>query len=334
MKILQNTKNLFDICNQKGEKKLISFVLPIFNEEENIPKLWQELQILDLQIEKKFDCKCQFIFVNDGSWDNSFDKLKNIYLKNSKKVVVINFSKNFGHQIAVTAGQNYAIGEAVIIMDTDLQDPPSVCLDLINQYYKGFDVVYAQRKNYKTDFIKQTSAFLFYRILKRITNVDIPVDTGDFRLISQRVNSWMNAFPEKARFLRGISSLIGFKQTAVKFDRQERYKGKPQYTFLKSLKLALDGITGFSVFPLQLIGITGIFLAFSSFLIGILYVLFTILTSTNISGWASLFLTIVFFGGIQLITLGVIGEYTGRIYTQVINRPLYIIDEILKKEKK
>lgn len=312
-------------------KSLISFVLPIYNEEENIPRLWQELEILESKLDAKY--QAQFIFVNDGSLDNSITLLEKIYQENSEKVVVINFSRNFGHQIAVTAGQKEASGDVIIIMDSDLQDPPEVCLDLIKKWEEGFDVVFAQRRRYKTNFFKKTSAFIFYRILKKITNVDIPVDTGDFRLLSKRVNNFMNSFPEKARFLRGISSLVGFKQASVKFDRSERFAGKPQYTFQKSLKLALDGITGFSVFPLQMISMVGFGFAFSSFILGILYVLVTILIfHTNISGWASLFLAVVFLGGIQLIMLGIIGEYIGRIYVQVIDRPLYIVDKILKKK--
>lgn len=311
-----------------SSKPTISFVLPIFNEEATISKLWKELSGLQKKLASKY--QIEFIFVNDGSKDSSFEKLSQLYKENQDSVSVINFSRNFGHQLAVTAGQKQASGDAVIIMDTDLQDPPEVCLDLIKKWEEGFEVVYAQRRRYKTNLFKQTSAFLFYRILKKITSVDIPVDTGDFRLISKRVNVLMNNFPEKARFLRGISSLIGLKQTAVLFDRQDRFAGKPQYTFSKSLKLALDGITGFSVFPLQMISLVGVFFAVSSFVLGFLYVLLAVIVFRSaISGWASLFLSVAFLGGIQLIMLGIIGEYVGRIYVQVIDRPLYIIDEIL-----
>jgi polyisoprenyl-phosphate glycosyltransferase len=310
--------------------QLLSFVLPIYNEQDNISKLWQELHLLSLKL-KNF--KSEFIFVNDGSRDNSAQELERIYKANPTLIKVVNFSRNFGHQIAVTAGQDKAEGDAVIIMDSDLQDPPEVVLELVEKWQQGFDIVYAQREKYKTNFFKEKSAFLFYRILKSITNVEIPVDTGDFRLISKRVNLEMRKFKEKSRFLRGISALTGFKQIGVKFNRKQRYAGKPQYTFFKSLKLALDGITGFSVFPLHLISITGFVFAGSSFVFGVGYVLYTLAAKTEVSGWASLMSAVIFLGGVQLMMLGIIGEYLGRIYVQVLDRPLYTVENTLGFEK-
>ena len=307
---------------------LISFVLPIFNEEQTITKLWDELYDVYEQIKDDFDC--EFIFINDGSKDNSMYKLKELYEKYPKIVKIINFTRNYGHQIAVTAGQDYTKGDAIIIMDTDLQDPPIVCLDLIKKWEEGFDIVYAQRRKYKTNFTKQISAFVFYRLLKKIASVDIAVDTGDFRLISKRVNEEMKKYKEKSRFLRGISCLTGFSQTAVLFDRSERFAGKPGYTFLKSFRLAMDGITGFSLVPLKLISITGIIFALSSFVLGTIYIAHTVITKTNVSGWASMMFVVIFMGGIQLLTLGIIGEYVGRIYAQVLDRPLYTVEEILQ----
>lgn len=306
----------------------ISFVLPIYNESENISRLYQELQKVATKI-KKDRKTVEFIFVNDGSKDDSFEELQKIYEQNPKEVKIISFSRNYGHQIAVTAGQNYATGDAVIIMDADLQDPPSVCLEMIQKWEKGFDVVYAQRRYYKTNFIKKWTAFFFYRILKLIAGVDIPVDTGDFRLISKRVNLEMQKYTEKSRYLRGISSLIGFNSTSVLFDRSQRFAGKPAYTLAKSLNLALDGITGFSLFPLKIITFFGFFFASFSFLAGFLYVVFTTLAGRNISGWASLMSVTIFMGGVQMVMLGIIGEYIGRIYIQSLNRPLYTIDKIL-----
>ena len=311
--------------------QLLSFVLPIYNEQDNIPKLWQELHLLSLKL-KNF--KTEFIFVNDGSRDNSFLELQKVYHTNPGIVKVINFSKNFGHQIAVTAGQDKATGDAIIIMDSDLQDPPEVVIEMVEKWQSGYDIVYAQREKYKTNFIKEKTAFLFYRILKSITSVDIPVDTGDFRLISKRVNQEMGKFKEKSRFLRGISSLTGFNQIGVKFTRKERFAGKPQYTFLKSLKLALDGITGFSVFPLHLISITGLVFAGTSFVFGVGYIIYTLAVKTEVSGWASLMSAVIFLGGVQLMMLGIIGEYLGRIYIQVLDRPLYTIENVLGLDKK
>ncbi len=320
--------NLFEVTKNMPKSTKISFVLPIYNESENIAKLYQELQKVTAKI-KKGKKAVELIFVNDGSEDNSFEELQKVYEQNTEEVKTISFSRNYGHQIAVTAGQKYASGDAVIIMDTDLQDPPSVCLEMIQKWEKGYDVVYAQRHSYKTNFIKKWTAFFFYRILKLIAGVDIPVDTGDFRLISKRVNLEMQKYPEKSRYLRGISSLIGFSSTSVLFDRSERFAGKPAYTFTKSLNLALDGITGFSLFPLKIITFFGFLFASFSFVAGFLYVIFTTLEGRNISGWASLMSVTIFMGGVQMMMLGIIGEYIGRIYIQSLNRPLYTIDKIL-----
>jgi polyisoprenyl-phosphate glycosyltransferase len=306
--------------------QLISFVLPIFNEQENIPKLWEELQKLKSKVEQKH--KVEFIFVNDGSSDESVNQLVSIYNDNKECVRVIDFARNHGHQIAVTAGQDIAKGDAIIIMDTDLQDPPETCLDLITKWEEGFDIVYAQRSKYKTNFFKEKSAFVFYRLLKNIASVDIPVDTGDFRLLSKRVNEEMKKYTEKSRYLRGITSLIGFKQTAIQFQRSERFAGKPGYTLGKSIQLALNGITGFSVFPLQLISFVGMVFSVFGFGFGILYVIYALLTHSTTNGWASLMFVIIFTSGVQMLMLGLIGEYLGRVYVQSLDRPLYTIDKI------
>jgi polyisoprenyl-phosphate glycosyltransferase len=313
-------------------KKLISFILPIYNEQLGIPRLWQELQ--DLQ-SKIVDYNCQFIFVNDGSRDDSIAELTKVF-ESSNNVKVINFARNFGHQIAVTAGQDLANeddSDAVIIMDSDLQDPPLTCLDLIAKWEEGFDIVYAQRSEYKAGFLKKTLAFWFYRILKKIASVDVPVDTGDFRLISGRVNSEMSRYKEKARYLRGISSLVGFNQVCVQFKRSERFAGKTGYTFFKSLRLAFDGITGFSIFPLQIISLIGFFVATFGFVFGFVYVLFSALKGHIIEGWTSLMSVFIFFSGVQMLMLGIIGEYLGRIYIEALDRPLYTIDRIWDKDK-
>ncbi len=309
--------------------KLISFVLPIYNEEGSIDKLWFELQKVESELNNKY--KVQYIFVNDYSTDTSLEILNKLYLDNTDKIIVRSFSKNNGHQIAVTAGQDVAEGDAIIIMDTDLQDPPMVCLELIKQWEQGFDVVYAQRRKYKTTFTKELSAYVFYRLMAKIANVNIPVDTGDFRLISKRVNEEMKKYKEKSKFLRGISCLVGFNHTAVQFDRQDRFAGKPGYTFAKSLKLAIDGITGFSTMPLRLISSFGFLLSFVSSLFGLFYVIYALATKTNSTGWASLIISVFFLGGIQMVMLGILGEYIGRIYYEVLDRPLYTIDFELNK---
>jgi polyisoprenyl-phosphate glycosyltransferase len=321
-----------------SKNHLISFVLPIYNEGETLNTLWAELQSLKSEINKNFSDKLfnfEFIFVSDGSKDNSNEILEKIYLSQPEEVKVRIFGRNFGHQIAVTAGQDIAQGDAVIIMDSDLQDPPLVCIELIRKWLEGFDIVFAQRKTYKINFTKKLPAFLFYRLMSRIANIDIPKDTGDFRLISKAVNDEMKKFPEKNRFLRGISFLTGFKQTGVLFDRAPRYAGKPVYTFSKSLKLAFDGITSFSLFPIRLVTFVGFSFSLLAILFGIIYVLFSLVVSkTAIEGWASLMITVVFIGGVQLMMLGILGEYIGRIYTQVINRPLYTVVKDLKNLSK
>ncbi len=304
-------------------KKLISFVLPIHNEAENIYRLCQELEEVTNHLSKKY--RYEYIFVNDGSQDNSYQILLDLHNKDPEHFRLINLARNFGHQIAVTAGQDFAEGDVVIIMDTDLQDPPEVCLDLIRKWEDGYEIVYAQRNKYRSNFFKEISAYWFYRILHSIAEVNIPIDTGDFRLLDKKVNLEMRKFREKSRFLRGITSLIGFRQTAVKFDRSERYKGKPSYTFFKSLSLAINGITGFSKLPLRLITIFGIGISVLSLIGGFCYIFFTLWFDQAIQGWASLMAAIFFLGGMQMIMLGIIGEYIGRIYLETLDRPLYTI---------
>ena len=313
-------------------KKLVSFILPIYNEQENIPKLWEELQNL---VSKMPKYEVEYIFINDGSKDNSLRELVNLHKADPTRVSIIDFARNFGHQIAVTAGQDSAKGDAVIIMDTDMQDPPLTCIDLLSKWEEGYQVVYAQRQKYKTNWLKETCAFTFYRLLKSIASVDIPLDTGDFRLLDKRVNAEMCKFKEKNRYLRGISSLIGFKQTAVLFNRSERYAGKTGYSFAKSLKLALDGLTAFSTVPLQFITITGFALSSLSISGGLIYTIISLFAKDVANGWASLFIAISFLSGVQLMMLGIMAEYVGRIYTQVLERPLYTVaEELVRKSEK
>ena len=305
-----------------GSRQLISFVFPIYNEEDTIHKLYEEVCRILTEVEKTYDT--EVICVNDGSRDGSANLLFDLS-KRDTRWKVISFAKNFGHQIAVTAGQDHASGDAVIIMDADLQDPPYVALELITKWEEGYEIVYAKRRSYNAHPVKKFLGYTFYRLLKNIASVDIPVDTGDFRLLSKRVNEQMKRFKEKSRYLRGMTSLMGYKSTFVEFDRADRYAGVTNYPFQKSLKLALDGITGFSTYPLKLITTTGIWMSLFSVVFGIAYIIFTLITHTNISGWVSLFAAVIFMGGVQLFMLGVLGEYIGRIYTEVLDRPLYTV---------
>jgi dolichol-phosphate mannosyltransferase len=269
----------------------------------------------------------EIIYVNDGSRDNSFLELVKLS-KEDERVKYINFSRNFGHQIAVTAGLDLSKGDAVVIIDGDLQDPPEVIPEMYAKHKEGFEVVYGQRLKRKGEsFFKKITAKYFYRILKKITSVNIPIDTGDFRLIDRKIVNDLKNMPEQNKFLRGQIAWLGYRQTSVFFERDERKFGDTGYPFYKMLRFALDGITGFSDVPLQFVTKTGIFISFISFLI-ILYAIFShFVLEKTITGWTSLIISSMFIGGVQLISIGIIGEYISRINKNVQNRPLYIIDE-------
>jgi dolichol-phosphate mannosyltransferase len=275
----------------------------------------------------KISSNFEIIYVNDGSRDNSFLELVKLS-KEDSRVNYINFSRNFGHQIAVTAGLDKSKGDAVVIIDGDLQDPPEVIPEMYAKHKEGFEVVYGQRLKRKGEsFFKKITAKYFYRILKKITSVNIPVDTGDFRLIDRKIVNDLKNMPEQNKFLRGQIAWLGYRQTSVFFERDERKFGETGYPFSKMLKFALDGITGFSDVPLQFVTKTGIFISFISFLI-ILYAIFShFVLEKTITGWTSLIISSMFIGGVQLISIGIIGEYISRINKNVQNRPLYIIDE-------
>ena len=306
--------------------KLISYVLPVFNESAGIKEFYKELS---KAVGKNKRYTYEFIFVNDGSRDDSLEKLRAFH-KKDKRVKIVSFSRNFGHQLALTAGIDHAEGDALIIMDTDLQDPPKVSLDLIKAWEEGYDVVYAKRRSRIDGFFKKIAIHLYYRIQTRLANIDIPVDTGDFRLIDKKVADHLRALHEKHPYIRGLVSWLGFKQTAVEYDRQGRFAGETNYPFKKLVKLALDGVTGFSTMPLQLITRLG-FVASILSVIGIIYVLVTriFFAELTLPGWAVTMIAILFMGGIQLITLGVMGTYVGRIYAEVQNRPRYIVSDFI-----
>jgi len=303
--------------------------LPVYNESENISYLYKEL----IEVLSKYNkYNYEFIFINDGSNDDSLEKLVNIQSKD-KRIVVINFSRNFGHQMAITAGMDYAAGEAVVIMDSDLQDPPKVSIDLIKKWEEGYEVVYAQRLSRKDNSFKKITAKLFYKILNKLTDIEIPEDTGDFRLIDRKVVNELKNFREQNRFMRGLVSYVGFKQTAVLFDRDDRHAGKSSYTLRKMIKFAIDGIFSFSSTPLKIISRLGGSISVLS-IIGIIYALIMKIfyPDKTVPGWTLLIITVLFIGGLQLLILGVLGSYIGRIYTESQHRPLYIISSILSEK--
>lgn len=314
----------------QGGNQLITYIFPIYNESGNIDLLYETMSKL---LQSHINYKYELIFINDGSEDDSLEKLLSLRQKD-KRISVINFARNFGHQIAVTAGLDYAKGDAVIIMDSDMQDPPAVSFELIKKWEEGFEVAYAQRRSRKDTFFKKFTADLFYRTLQKLADIDIPRNTGDFRLIDRKVVNELKRFKEHNRFLRGMVSYVGFKQIAVPFDRDERHSGETGYPLKKMLKFAADGIFSFSTYPLKFIRNVGFTIAGIAFL-GVIYAIFMkiLFPSITIEGWTFIVISILFIGGMQLIMLGVLGSYIGRIYTESQNRPLYMIQDVYDNEK-
>ena len=302
----------------------ISFIFPLYFEEAVIPKLRSEVMKIVRILETRYEV--EIILVNDGSKDQTAVLIRDWYESEKNLIRIISFAKNYGHQIAVSAGQDVATGDAVIIMDSDLQDPPEVALELVKKWENGADIVYAKRSSYNAGFAKKLFGWAFYRVLKNIASVDIPVDTGDFRLLSKRVNEEMKKYKEKSRYLRGMTSLMGYRAEFVEFIRADRYAGTTHYPFSKSLKLALDAITGYSLFPLKAITRLGIIFSGLAFVGGGGYLLYTILSGTAISGWLSMMSFVILFFGVNMLMMGILGEYIGRIYQEVLDRPLYTVD--------
>ncbi|MFB7140167.1 glycosyltransferase family 2 protein [Gottfriedia sp. NPDC056225] len=308
-----------------------SVIIPMYNEEAVIQETYRQLK----KVMNSAGDPYELIFINDGSKDGSVDIIKDYYSWD-QTVKLIDFSRNFGHQIAISAGMDYASGEAVIIIDADLQDPPSLILDMIGRWKEGYEVVYAKRikRNGETIF-KKWSAAMFYRILRASTDILIPVDTGDFRLMDRKVCDEMKQLSENNRFVRGLVSWVGFRQTAIEYERDERLAGETKYPLKKMIKLCLDGITSFSYKPLKLAGYLGAILSSLGFVYMIYVIYLALFTDSVIKGWSSLISIMLLFNGFVLIILGILGEYVGRIYDETKGRPLYIVRELqgLEKEK-
>jgi dolichol-phosphate mannosyltransferase len=299
----------------------LSVIVPIYNEEANIDALYTRLKgVLD-----SMQISFEFIFINDGSRDQSLRLLHQLAARD-ERVRYIDLSRNFGHQIAVTAGLDRAAGKAVVIIDADLQDPPELIPELYQKLREGYEVVYARRRSRQGESAaKKLTARLFYRLLASITNISIPVDTGDFRIISHKVVEGLRRMPEQNKFLRGQISWIGYRQTFVEYDRAERAGGETGYTYRKMIRLALDGITAFSDAPLKAATIMGFTVSGIAFLV-MLYTLYSRFISHDYEpGWASLMVSILFLGGVQLIAVGIIGEYLARLSANVRQRPLYFV---------
>jgi polyisoprenyl-phosphate glycosyltransferase len=307
------------------ENKIVcSVVVPMYNEEEVVMESYKRLkEVMDSMNETY-----EIIFVNDGSRDRT-PLIINEICEKDDKIKLIDFSRNFGHQIAITAGMDYAEGEAIVVIDGDLQDPPEVIPLMLKKWREGYDVVYGKRLERKGDsFFKKFTAAVFYRFLKKMTDVDIPIDTGDFRLIDRKVCEALKQVNERNRYIRGIISWLGFKQTGVEFSRDKRFAGTTKYPLKKMLRFAADAIASFSYKPLKLATYIGFTISFMSF-IYLLYVLYLkFFTSITVVGWTSILVVTLLSNGIILMILGIIGGYIGRIYDEAKGRPLYIVKQI------
>jgi dolichol-phosphate mannosyltransferase len=299
-----------------------SVVVPVYDEQAVLPELFARLE----QALAGLDDPAEIVFVNDGSRDGSLALLK-AFGAEDKRVRIVSLSRNFGHQAAITAGLAYASGEAVAILDADLQDPPELLPRLFRALDEGWDVAYGIRQGRKEGPAKRLAYFGFYRLLRRLASIDIPLDAGDFCAMSRRVVDHLNRLPESDRFLRGLRAWLGFRQIGLPYERDRRRAGTPKYTVVKLLKLSVDGLLAFSYAPLRLLVGLGLLMSVLSF-VGILVVLYRYLFTPYVPGYTSLAMLVLFIGGVQFLAIGLIGEYIGRISQQVKWRPLFVVDEL------
>nr|WP_315108587.1 glycosyltransferase family 2 protein [uncultured Campylobacter sp.] len=300
----------------------ISIIAPCYNEEETIEPFLRRIEEILAQINESYE----IVFINDGSKDNTLNVLLNAK-QNFKNIRIINFSRNFGKEAALTAGLDKARGEAAIPIDVDLQDPPELIKELVAKWREGYDVVLAKRADRTSDsFAKRVSADLFYKLNGKISNVDIPNNVGDFRLMSKRVVEALKQLPENQRFMKGLFAWVGFKTTVIEYVREKREAGQSSFNGWKLWNFALDGITSFSTLPLRIWLYIGALVSFLSFLYGSFIILKTLIFGVDLPGYASLAVIMLFLGGIQLIGIGILGEYIGRIYSESKRRPSYIIE--------
>lgn len=305
---------------------LLSVIIPIYFDEDNIEAMYQRLK--PVLVGLGADVQHEIVYVNDGSTDRSLELL--VGLANRDDVVrVIDLSRNFGHQRAITAGMDYARGDVVVIIDSDLQDPPELIPEMIRRWRDGFMVVYGQRtRRHNESIFKKTTAKIFYRLLARWSEVDIPLDTGDFRLMDRRVVNQLRTMREESRYIRGLVAWLGFRQCALEYEREGRHAGETGYTLRKLFQLAFDGITGFSDRPLHIASKVGLLITAISAALGAWLIVEKLLNPNVIlQGWTSLVLVVLFFGGVQLMTIGLLGLYVGRVYREVKRRPLYVVND-------
>lgn len=305
--------------------RTISVIVPAYNEELVLPEFHRRIAaVLD-----RLDYRSEVIYINDGSKDNTKVVILNLR-EQDPRVALIDLSRNFGKEIAMTAGLNYSQGDAVIIIDADLQDPPELIPKFIQRWQQGYDVVYAKRTSRQGEsFLKKFTAHMFYRVIGKLNRVDIPADTGDFRLLSRRAVEALNGLPEHHRFMKGLFAWIGFPQIAVEYKRDPRFAGDTKWNYWKLWNFALEGITSFTIAPLKIASYIGLTVAFVSFLYAIWIIYKTLTYGDPVAGFPTLITVILFLGGLQLMTLGVIGEYLGRMFNETKRRPLYYVQDYL-----
>ena len=306
---------------------MLSIIIPAYNEEEVLEEFYRRI----VGVVSKIGLPYELVFVNDGSKDRTLQLLTDLS-QQDEHLVIIDLSRNFGKEIAVSAGIDFCRGDAVVIIDADLQDPPELIPELIEQWRLGYDNVYARRISREGESkLKKLTAFLFYRSIRGMTHIDIPADTGDFRLLSRRAIDALKQLPERNRFMKGLYAWIGFSAIAVDYHRDSRYAGKTKWNYWKLWNFALEGITSFTEVPLKLASYVGGLMAFLSFLYGAYIIIKTFILGNDVPGYPSLIVTILFLGGIQLVFIGVLGEYLGRAFAEIKQRPLYFVNKLIKK---
>lgn len=309
----------------KSNQPLISIVVPAYNEGEVLTEFHEAVD----KALSKLPVDLEIVYINDGSTDNTLDIIDGLRAID-KRITLIDLSRNFGKEIALSAGLHKAAGDAVVIIDADLQDPPELIPELIKEWENGYDVVYAKRTmRLGESFLKKTTANLFHRIIQRVGKFNIPQDTGDFRILSRRAVNALNTFKEHHRFMKGLFAWIGFKQKAVLYERDSRHAGQSKWNYWRLWNFALEGITSFTIAPLKISTYIGTITALSAFAYGIYMVIETLLHGNEVPGYPSLIVIILILGGIQLVAIGILGEYLGRIFNETKQRPLYFINEYL-----
>jgi len=323
-----NSESSTAIANQeRSTTPFVSVVIPVFNERENLHELYERLSATFLNSGFSYE----LLFIDDGTTDGSLEIL-NGFVEKDSRVGVIELARNFGQQVAFSAGLDFAKGDVVVVMDADLQDPPEAIPQFIEKLKSGFNVVYAVRIRRKEGMLKRVAYAGFYRLLKVVAQIDIPVDAGDFCVMDRRVVNLLRSMPERNRFIRGIRSWVGLKQIGIEVERAARYGGEPKYTFRQLVNLAVDGLISFSFMPLRFISVVGVSISIMSVMLAVFYAIKKMLFGLEPRGFATLVVMISFFAGMQLVTIGLIGEYVGRIFDEVKRRPLYVVRGLKGKQ--